>query len=342
MKTRMTELLNIKYPIMNAGMSYIAVPELVAAVSNAGGLGLLATGNLTPEKTRASIRRIRELTDKPFGCNATLIFSHGQEAAKVALEEKIPVLNWSLGRAEEIIKTVHGYGGKVLGTVTRVRHAQAAQKDGADALIVTGFEAGAHGEEIASLILVQRISGAVKIPVIAAGGFSTGKSLVAALALGAEGVSMGTRFALTKESPLHKTAAKACLDADIDGTFVSEKIDGMLSRWLKTDTCLARAKERTSPIAAVKAAMKIKRQLGLSWPQVIQAMRSNARPVLLARLAIGLAEMEEIIIKGDMKKSCLPIGQTVGLIDTIISVREVIESVMKEAEETVKVLGSKN
>ncbi len=338
MKTRMTEMLQIKYPIMNAGMSYIAVPELVAAVSNAGGLGLLATGNLSPEKTRESIRKIRELTDKPFGCNLTLLFSHGQENAKVALEEKVPVINWSLGRAVDIIKTAHNYGGRVLGTVTRVKHALGAQKDGADGLIVTGFEAAAHGEEVASLVLIPRIASAVKIPVIAAGGFSTGRGLVAALALGAEGVSMGTRFALTKESPLHKAAAEACLNADIDGTFVSEKIDGMLSRWLKTETCLARAKEHTSPISALKAAMKIKRTLGLSWPQVIQAIRSNARPVLLARLATGLAEMEAIIIGGDLKKACLPIGQTVGLIDSIITAREVIESVMKEAEETVKAL----
>ncbi len=300
----------------------------------------MATGNLSPEKTRESIRKIRELTDKPFGCNATLIFSHGQENAKVALEERVPVINWSLGRAVDIIKAVHAYGGKVLGTVTRVRHALGAQKDGADGLIVTGFEAGAHGEEVASLVLIPRIAGAVKIPVIAAGGFSTGRGLAAALALGAEGVSMGTRFALTKESPLHKAVVEACLEADVDDTFVTGKIDGMLSRWLKTETCLARAKERTSPVSAVKAAMKIKRQLGLSWPQVIQAIRSNARPVLLARMATGLAEMESVMVGGDLKKGCMPIGQTVGLIDSIVTVREAIESVMKEAEETVKALNN--
>jgi enoyl-[acyl-carrier protein] reductase II len=128
MKTRITELFKIKYPIILPGMSWISVPELVAAVSNAGGLGYLATGPLTPEMTRASIKRIRELTDKPFGAGCTLLMPGARENAEVLIEDKVPVVNISLGRGDDIIKRVHAYGGKVISTVTTEKHAVAAEQ----------------------------------------------------------------------------------------------------------------------------------------------------------------------------------------------------------------------
>ena len=170
MKTRMTELLGIKHPIMIAGMSFVADdPKLVAAVSNAGGLGLLATAQFTPERTREAVKEVRALTDKPFGANVTLQFAYARENAEVCIEEKVPALNWSLGKADWLIKAVHEYGGKALGTVVMTKHALRAEQDGADAIIVTGHEAAAHGGDVTSMVLIPALASRVKIPVIAAG-----------------------------------------------------------------------------------------------------------------------------------------------------------------------------
>src|SRR5271157_3042480 len=169
MKTKITELLGIKYPIILSGMSWISVPKMVAAVSNAGGLGILATGPFNAEQTRAAIKEIRTLTDKPFGANATLLFPGASENAKVLLEEKVPVINFSLGKGDWIVREAHDYGGRVYATVTTERHALAAESYGADAVQVTGHEAAAHGSFVTSLVLVPRIAELLKIPVIATG-----------------------------------------------------------------------------------------------------------------------------------------------------------------------------
>jgi enoyl-[acyl-carrier protein] reductase II len=179
-------------------MSWISVPELVAAVCNAGGIGYLATGPLSPDKTKESIARIRKLTDKPFGVGITLLFPGARENAEVAIAEKVPVVNISLGKGLDIIQRVHAYGGKVIATVTTIQHALAAEKSGADALQVTGHEAAAHGSQVGTLVLVPAIIDAVKIPVVAIGGIADGRGMAAALALGAEGVGMGTRLSMTK------------------------------------------------------------------------------------------------------------------------------------------------
>ena len=208
MKTRITELFGIEYPILLSGMSWISVPKMVAAVSNAGGLGILATGPLDAEQTRQAIREIRSLTDKPFGATPRC-FPGAAENAKVLLEEKVPVINFALGKGDWIVKAAHEYGGKVIATVVNARHAKRAQDYGADGVIATGHEAAAHGEEMTTFVLIPSLADALKIPVIAAGGFADGRGLAAALALGAEGVAMGTRFMTTKESPLHASFKRA-------------------------------------------------------------------------------------------------------------------------------------
>lgn len=171
MKTRITELFAIQHPIFLSGMSWISTPELVAAVSNAGGLGILATGVYNPKQTKDAVRKIRELTTKPFGANATLYFPGAKENTKALLDEGVPVINFSMGKGDWIVKAAHGYGGKVIATVVNEKHARSAEAYGTDALLVTGNEAAAHGGPIASSVLIPSIASRVKIPIVAAGGF---------------------------------------------------------------------------------------------------------------------------------------------------------------------------
>jgi enoyl-[acyl-carrier protein] reductase II len=162
MRTRLTELLGIKYPILLSGISWISVPKMVAAVSNAGGLGILATGPMDTEQTRKAIQEIRRLTDKPFGANATLLFPGASENAAVLLEEKVPVINFALGKGDWIVKRAHEYNGKVIATVATHRHAKQSENFGVDAIIVTGHEAAAHGGDVTNLVLVPSIVDSVK------------------------------------------------------------------------------------------------------------------------------------------------------------------------------------
>ena len=145
LQTRLTQILSIKYPIILPGMSWISTPQLVAAVSNAGGLGILATGPLSAEQTRNSIREVRKLTDKPFGIGCTLLMPGAKENAEVALQEEVPVINFSLGKADWLVRECHRYGGKVIATVVNEKHARRAVDIGVDALMATGHEAAAHG-----------------------------------------------------------------------------------------------------------------------------------------------------------------------------------------------------
>jgi enoyl-[acyl-carrier protein] reductase II len=333
MKTRMTELLGIEYPIMMAGMSWLADdPKMVAAVSNAGGLGLLATAQFTPDRTKEAIGEVRALTDKPFGANVTLQFAYARENAEACLEEKVPVINWSLGVADWIIKAAHEYGGKALGTVVMAKHALRAERDGADGLIVTGHEAAAHGGDVTSLVLIPAIANRVKIPVIAAGGFCDGRSLVAALALGAEGISLGTRFCLTKESPLHPNTIDLCLKATEEDTLYTDKLDGMGNRVLKNRTAEILVQERLSLIKSVRSARDLKRVLGVSYPKLGIDVLKTRNIQKMARQAIGANSLRRAMVDGDDKKGIMAIGQAVGRMDALPTCKEVIEGIVAEAE----------
>ena len=180
--TRMTELFGIEHPIMLAGMNWITDANLVATVCNAGGLGIFATARCTPDEVRENIRAIRKLTTRPFGVNV-ILRAEAPEKLKVAIEEKVPIVNYTLGKPW-FIDQVHAYGGKVMGTIAVARHAVRAAQLGCDLLVVTGHEAAAHGDVATSLVLVPLVASLVKVPLIAAGGFYDGRGLAAALKIG--------------------------------------------------------------------------------------------------------------------------------------------------------------
>jgi len=309
MKTKITELFGIKYPILLSGMSWISVPKMVAAVSNAGGLGILATGPLNAEQTRAAIKEIRSLTDKPFGANATLLFPGAMENAKVLLDEKVPVINFSLGKGDWIVKEAHGYGGKVVATVVNARHAKRAQDYGCDAVIATGHEAAAHGEHVTSLVLIPSLLDAVKIPVIGAGGFADGRGLAAALALGAEGIAMGTRFMTTRESPLHEVYKKLSIEKDVEDTLYSDRFDGLLCRIMKTDAAERAIRRGLNLPAAFFNAQDIAKQLKLPFSNFlwVSCCPAGKRPSNWLSWPMGFTQSEWPQKRATPRKACSPL-----------------------------------
>jgi len=340
MKTRMTELFGIKYPIMLSGMNWLTTPKLVATVSNAGALGVLAGAQYNAESLRQAIQEIRKLTDKPFGVNLTLGVG-SQPLAKVVIEEKVPVLNYSLGRPPEIaplIEAVHAYGGKVIGTIALQKHALRSEQLGADALIITGYEAASHSGNVGALVLVPIISEAVKVPCIGAGGYADGRGLAAALALGAEGISMGSRLAATQEAEVEE-------DTIIDPAF-----DGINCRVLRNKAAEDLLKKKGFALFdAISAGFKMKKALNMSYGQMIKSAMSIKKQASgigggqrslgsTMRFAIGANLFRKATIDGDPVNGILMIGQTVGRIKDIPTVNEVIERTVKEAEQIMETM----
>lgn len=334
MKTRITELLAIEHPLILPGMSWISTPQLVAAVSNAGGLGILASGPLTPDETRNAIREIRQLTDKPFGIGVTLLMPGAKENAEVALDEQVPVINFSLGKGDWLVKRAHEYGGKVIATVVTEKHALSAQAIGADALLVTGHEAAAHGGDVTSLVLVPAIAAKVGIPLIATGGFADGRGLLAALALGAEAIAMGSRFATTQDSPLNETTKQAVVSKTEQDTIYSKNFDGIPARVMKTPRSV---KETRRPmnfilacIEATKAARMVKQPI---WKVLLGMLAMMDKVKLLAYFGASVPRLKAATIDGDLDKGVQFVGQTQGLIDDLPTVQQVVDRVLQQAHE---------
>jgi len=342
-KTRITELFGIKYPIVLSGMSWISVPSMVAAVSNAGGLGILATGPMDPEQTRQAIREIRKKTDKPFGANATLLMPGAAANAKVLLEEQVPVINFALGKGDWLVREAHKYGGKVIATVVNARHAKRAQDYGSDGVIATGNEAAAHGEAVTSLVLIPSLADAVEIPVIAAGGFADGRGLAAALALGAEGIAMGTRFMTTKDSPLHGNFKKLSIEKDVTDTLYSTRIDGIYCRVLKTEPAAKQIKKGLDLFSAFFNSQDISKQLHMPYLKLMIGILAsgwkNTRQ--MAYMANGFKAFRLATEEGDLVRGILPVGQVTGLIHDEPSVAEVMDRIVAEAVEVQAKLAAK-
>ena len=334
MKTRITEMLGIQHPIFLSGMSWISVPEMVAAVSNAGGLGILATGPLEKEQTRASIAQIRKLTDKPFGANASLLFPGAIDSAKVLLEEQVPVINFALGKGDWIVRDAHKYGGKVMATVVNARHAKRAQDYGCDAVIATGNEAAAHGEFVTTFCLIPSLVDVLNIPVVAAGGVADGRGLAAAIALGAEGVAMGTRLMTTKESPLHQNYKHLSTKMDTTDTLYSRRIDGLWCRVLKTDAAERMKRRGLNLPAAFFNAKDIAKSLHLPFIKLfigvlLSGWKTSKQFAYLANASKAFQLATE---EGNLEKGVLPVGQCTGLIHDEPSVKELLDRIVREAE----------
>ena len=312
MKTRITELLGIEHPIIQGGMHFVGLAELAAAVSNAGGLGII-TGLTqgTPEKLAKEIARCKEMTDKPFGVNITFLPSVNPPdypgLFKVIIDSGVKVVETAGNNPAQWLPMLKEAGIKVIHKCTAVRHALKAQKIGCDAVSVDGFECGGHpGEDdVPNFILLPRAADELEVPFVASGGMADGRSLVAALALGAEGINMGTRFLATKEAPVHDNVKQAIVNA-------SELDTRLVMRPLRNT-------ERVLNNAAVERVLKKEAELG--------------KNIQFADIAPELAGVYPRIMQGgEMEAGGWSCGMVAGLIKDIPSVQELIDTIMADAE----------
>jgi NAD(P)H-dependent flavin oxidoreductase YrpB (nitropropane dioxygenase family) len=315
MKTRITELFGIQHPIIQGGMHYVGFAEMAAAVSNAGGLGII-TGltQRTPELLAKEIARCREMTDKPFGVNLTFLPALTQPDypgyIKAIIEGGVKAVETAGNNPQKWMPVLKENGIKVIHKCTSVRHSLKAEQIGCDAVSVDGFECGGHpGEDdIPNFILLPRAADELKIPFVASGGMADGRSLVAALAMGAEGMNMGTRFIATKEAPVHENVKKAIVAA-------SELDTRLVMRPLRNT-------ERVLKNAAVERLLEKEKALGpkLQFQDIIEEV-AGVYP--------------KIMTDGDMEAGAWSCGMVVGLINDIPTCKELIDRIMKEADDII-------
>lgn len=313
MKTRITEMLNIKYPIVQGGMMWVGRAELAAAVSNAGGLGILtALTQPTPEALREEIKRCRKMTDKPFGVNITLLPSITpppyEEYAKVIIESKVPIVETAGRSPEAFMPAFKAAGIKVIHKCTSVRHALKAQAIGCDAVSVDGFECAGHpGEDdVTNLVLLPAAFAKLKIPMLASGGIGNGAQMAAAMVLGAEGINMGTRFVATQEAPVHNNMKQAMVDAS------------------ETDTTLMfRTLKNTARVFKNDIAKQVVE---------IEAKDGDTDFKDLQPLVAGARGRERCIEAGDINDGIWTAGMVIGLIDDIPTCDVLIKRMVGEAK----------
>ncbi|MBE9483498.1 MAG: nitronate monooxygenase [Bacteroidetes bacterium] len=302
---KISELFGIKYPIIQAGMIWCSGWELASAVSNAGGLGLIGAGSMYPETLREHIRKCKAATTKPFGVNLPLIYPQMDEIVDVVIEEGVRIVFTSAGNPKKWTQHFHDHGIKVAHVIANVKFAMKCEEAGVDAVVAEGFEAGGHNgpEETTTMTLIPMVREAIKLPLIAAGGIATGRGMMAAMALGAEGVQIGSRFVASEESSAHEMFKKSVIAVKDGDTALSLK-KLIPVRLVKNDFYL-RVKELENGGAG--------------------------REELMELLGRGRAKLG--MFEGDMQEGELEIGQIAGLINEIKPAAVILEDILKEFEE---------
>ncbi|WP_234541286.1 NAD(P)H-dependent flavin oxidoreductase [Streptomyces shenzhenensis] len=340
METALTRLAGIRHPIVQTGMGWVAGPRLVSATANAGALGILASATMTLDQLRAAIAEVRCRTDAPFGVNLRADAADAGDRVRLIVEGGVRVASFALAPSPELIAELKEAGVVVIPSVGARRHAEKVAAWGADAVIVQGGEGGGHTGEVATSVLLPQVVDAVRIPVVAAGGFFDGRGLVAALAYGAAGVAMGTRFLLTSDSTVPDAVKARYLAATVRDVTVTRAVDGLPHRMLRTDlvTALERSGRARSLLHAIRRAAEFRKLSGLTWRQMVQdglALRHGKdltwSQVLLAANTPML--LRSAMVEGRTDLGVMASGQVAGVIDDLPSCAELVERVMKEAEE---------
>ena len=306
MKTELTELLGIEYPIIQGGMAWVAEYHLAAAVSEAGGLGLIGAAHAPADWVRDQVRQVKKLTDKPFGVNIMLMSPYADEVAKVIVEEGVPVVTTGAGDPEKYMKMWKDAGVKIIPVVASVALARRMERCGADAVVAEGTESGGHIGETTTLVLVPQVVDAVSIPVIAAGGIADGRGIAAAFMLGAKGVQMGTHFVATEECHVHQNYKDMILKAkDID-TRVTGRTTGHPVRALRNQMTKEYLKKEAE---------------GASFEELEQ---------------LTLGGLRRAVVDGDVKTGSVMSGQSAGLVKEQMTCAQLIQKLVKETDALLK------
>ena len=346
LQTAACNLFGTRYPIVQTGMGYVAGARLAAATSEAGGLGIIASATLTYEQLEIAIHKVKERTNNPFAVNLRADAEDATKRIDLLIREGVKVASFALAPKEALIKQCKDAGVVVVPSIGARRHAEKVAAWGADAVICQGGEGGGHTGSVPTTLLLPQIIDAVDIPVIAAGGFFSGAGLVAALAYGAAGVAMGTRFLLTQESTVPHEVKAFYLDKTVSDTVVTTKVDGAPHRVLLTPMVegLVSGSAITALPRALKNAVGFKKISGLSWQSMIKegiSMKKNGELSWAAVLMQANTPMllKAAMVDGNLNGGVMASGQVVGVIDDIPTVAEVIERIMNEARATLKHLG---
>lgn len=306
MRTDVTKLLEIEYPILQGGMAWVAEHHLAAAVSEAGGLGLIGAASAPGEWVREQIQKVKERTEKPFGVNIMLMSPYADEVAKVVAEEGVKVVTTGAGHPEKYMKLWKDAGIKVIPVVASVALAKRMERCGADAVVAEGSEAGGHIGENTTMVLVPQIADAVSIPVIAAGGIADGRGVAASLMLGASAVQVGTHFVVTKESVVHENYKK----------------------------CIIKAKDIDSKVTGRSTGHPIRVLRNQMTKEYLRLEKEGASFEELEKLTLGA--LRKAVVEGDVVNGSLMAGLSAGLVKEEFSCRELVQKLMSEAEACLK------
>ncbi|MGW7021040.1 NAD(P)H-dependent flavin oxidoreductase [Streptomyces decoyicus] len=347
METPLTKLVGVRHPLVQTGMGWVAGPRLVSAAANAGALGILASATMTVGQLRAAVREVASRTDAPFGVNLRADAADAGERVRLLVEEGVRVASFALAPSRELIARLKDAGVVVIPSVGARRHAEKVAAWGADAVVVQGGEGGGHTGSVATTVLLPQVVDAVDIPVIAAGGFFDGRGLVAALAYGAAGVAMGTRFLLTSDSTVPQAVQDRYLAAAAKDITVTTKVDGLPHRMLRSELveALERSGRATALLQAVRRAASFRKLSGLSWAQMVRDGLAMKHGRELSWSQVLLAANTPMLLKASMVDGrtdlgVMASGQVAGVIEDLPSCAELVDRIMTEARATLAALSA--
>lgn len=341
--TPLVDLLGSKYPIVQTGMGWVAGPRLVSATSNAGAFGIIASATMTYDELVTAIAETKARTTAPFGVNFRADADDIKQRLKLIVAEGVPVASFAQAPKKDLIEYLHDHGIKVMPSIGAKRHAEKVMEWGVDAVLVQGGEGGGHTGAVPTSLLLPEVVDVVagRVPVVAAGGYFDGRGLVAALAYGASGIAMGTRFLLTSDSAVPVEVKKAYLGTPVTGTLVTTKIDGAPHRVIRTDLVdqMDGASRLTAVPKAILNAARFRKYTGLSWYQMAKEGLSMRKRMELPWAEVIMAGNTPILTKatlvdGRLDAGILPTGQVVGVIDDLPTAAEVVDRIVAEAEST--------
>jgi len=345
--TPICDLLGIRYPIIQTGMGWVATPDLVAGASNSGAMGFLAAATIRPSDVAGEIEKVKVLTDQPFGVNFLMDAPGADVITEAIIAHGVKAAGYNRAPSTELISRLKDAGVVCVPTCGAVRHAQKAEQLGADIIIVQGGEGGGHTGVVPTSLLVPESADAVDVPVVAAGGFKDGRGLVAALAFGAAGIAMGTRFLLTAESPVPAATTDRFAKASVNDVIVTTQVDGMPQRVIVNE--LVRSLESSSSVGllfrALRSGFQYRRVSGASIRDLLHSALSIRQHERLTRSQMLMAANAPMLAKkamsdGDPARGYLPSGTVAGVIDDMPTCAELVRRIMDEAAQTLEALAN--